>query len=716
MNEALQRLIEARHHDPFEVLGRHYDAQGMVWRSFLPWAREAWFQNGPALSRAHEAGLFEWRGPAEALPAHPVLCWRDDQGTEHAAADPYSFPPLLGELDLHLFAEGRHWQLWRVLGAHPHAVNGIAGVRFAVWAPNAVRISVVGDFNHWNGRCHPMRNRGSSGVWELFIPGLTAGAHYKYEILSREHALRLKADPFGQWFELRPATASRIPSASAHPWQDGAWMSRRAHHDWLHAPMAIYELHAGSWRRATDGGYAHWRDLARELPPYVRGLGFTHIELLPVMEHPFDGSWGYQTTGYFAPTSRHGEPDDFRAFVDACHQQGLGVILDWTPAHFPRDDHALAAFDGSALYEHADPQRGEHPDWGTLIFNYGRHEVRNFLLASALYWLEDMHVDGLRVDAVASMLYLDYSRQEGQWSPNVHGGRENLEAIAFLRELNVVAHARAPGARIIAEESTAWPQVTRPVDHGGLGFSMKWNMGWMHDSLSYFSHAPIHRAWHHQHLTFGQLYAYTENFVLPFSHDEVVHGKGSLLGRMPGDPWQQFANLRLLLAWQWFYPGKKLLFMGQEFAQGGEWNHDRALDWWLLDAAPHRGVQALVHDLNHHYATLPALHAHDFEPQGFEWIDCNDAEHSVLVFLRRAGAHCGVCVFNFTPVPRQGFRIGLPQPGAWRAALNTDAACYGGSDFPAITLAQSEDRPWMERPWSLGLNLPPLGALLLVPA
>jgi len=590
-------------------------------------------------------------------------------------------------------------------------------VLFAVWAPSAERVSVVGDFNNWDGRAHPMRVRGGSGVWELFIPGVSAHAYYKYEIRNREHgSIHLKTDPYGQAFELRPGTASVIQRPGSHSWNDRRWMESRAERSWLQAPMSVYEVHLGSWQRDERGQFLNYRQLAEWLVNYVKETGFTHIELLPVTEHPFDGSWGYQTTGYFAPTSRFGNPDDFRFFVDYCHQNDVGIILDWAPGHFPKDDFALARFDGTTLYEHEDPRRGEHRDWGTLIFNYGRNEVRNFLLSSAIYWLEEMHIDGLRVDAVASMLYLDYSRDPGDWIPNEYGGHENLDAIRFLRHLNEVSHARQPGSMIIAEESTAWPQVTRPVDAGGLGFSMKWNMGWMHDTLQYMSREAIHRKFHHHQLTFGLLYAFGENFVLPFSHDEVVHGKGSMLNKMSGDSWQRFANLRLLYSFMFTYPGKKLLFMGNEYGQYAEWNFDAGLDWHLMQNPRHSGLKQLVHDLNQLYRQEAALHQYDFQSEGFQWIDCNDAEHSMLSYCRYGVDHMAVVVLNFTPVPRHGYRLGVPEEGEYRLRLNSDAGFYQGSDMPVHGGCFSQPIAWMNQPCSIVMDVPPLAGLIFTKA
>ncbi len=714
----LLRLVEGRHHDPFEVLGRHPEGDGVRFRALLPRTRQAFLLEGMRpLHRRAGTDLFEWRGRAEDLPEHPRLLRVDEDHGEQAFHDPYSFGPQLPDFDLHLFAEGRHFHAYRLLGARPHAVDGIPGALFAVWAPNAERVSVVGDFNGWDGRCHPMRVRSGQGVWELFIPGLGAGDLYKFEIRSRtDGSVFVKTDPYGQAFELRPRTAARVPAPPAAPWGDQAWMARRRDHDWQHAPMSIYEVHLGSWQRDAEGGFLDYRTLARKLVEYARWMGFTHLELLPVTEFPYDPSWGYQATGYYAPTSRFGTPEDFRHFVDHCHSHGIGVILDWVPAHFPKDAHALARFDGTALYEHEDPRLGEHQDWSTLIFNYGRNEVRNFLLSSALYWLEEFHLDGLRVDAVASMLYLDYSRREGEWIPNRHGGRENLEAIAFLQQASQVLHQECPGILTIAEESTSWPQVSRPTYVGGLGFDLKWNMGWMNDTLRYAGHDPVHRAYHHDLLTFSMLYAFAENFVLPFSHDEVVHGKGSMLGRMPGDPWQRFANLRALYVYQFVHPGKKLLFMGTEFGQAAEWNSAAALDWPLLEQPLHRGLQLLVRDLNGLYRDCPALHRFEFEWQGFEWIDCHDARQSVLCFLRRAGDEIAVVVANFTPVPRSGYRIGVPRPGRYAEVLNSDSAHYGGSNLGnGDRELWTEAQPWMGRPWSLVLTLPPLAVVVLRP-
>ncbi len=711
--EDLKRIVEARHHDPFSVLGRHPEANGIVVRVYRPGAASVVIAEGNrTMERIPNSDLFEWRGAETDVPSRYRLIWRDHRNIEHLAYDPYCFPPQLPDLDLYLFGEGKHWHAYRFLGSHPKTVEGVGGVVFAVWAPNAERVSVVGDFNEWDGRVYPMRVRGGSGVWELFVPGIAPGALYKFEIRNRNSGMVfLKSDPYGQRFELRPGTASIVPEDKEAQWNDAEWIQRRAEWDWMHEPMSIYEVHLGSWQRGWEGEFLNYRELAHQLVPYLTDLGFTHIELLPITEHPFDPSWGYQATGYYAPTSRFGSPDDFRYFVDFCHQHNLGVLLDWVPAHFPKDAHGLARFDGEPVYEHADPRKGEHLDWSTLIYNFGRYEVKNFLLSSALYWIEEFHLDGLRVDAVASMLYLDYSRDE--WIPNIYGGRENLEAIDFLRELNTVAHGQHPWVLIVAEESTAWPQVTRPTYVGGLGFSVKWNMGWMNDTLSYISQEPVHRKYHHDKLTFSMLYAFTENFLLPFSHDEVVHGKGSMLNKMPGDEWQRFANLRLLYTYMFTHPGKKLLFMGTEFAQGTEWDSSRVLDWYVLQYDFHRGVKELVKDLNRLYRTHPALHQRDFDGSGFEWIDCHDADQSILTYLRVGESEFLAFGVNFTPVPRQGYRIGVPKAGPYQEVLNSDARQYGGSGLVNGGTLQAEKVPWMGRPYSLVITLPPLGGLAL---
>ena len=673
------------------------------------------------MTRIHPAGIFE--GPlAEGAQDYRFEADYANGGAPitYRYADPYGSWPTLGDLDLHLFTEGNHRRLWEMLGAHPREHGGLTGVSFAVWAPNARAVRVVGDWNYWDGRVHPMRALGAAGVWELFIPGVEPGSRYKYELVAADGSVILKTDPMAFAMEVPPGTASVVVGEGGYEWGDDTWMSQRAVTDGLRSPMAVYELHLGSWRHGEGDKPLTYRELAEQLPDYVADLGFTHVEMLPVAEHPFTGSWGYQVSGYYAPTARFGSPDDFRILVDALHQRGIGVILDWVPAHFPRDAFALARFDGTALYEHSDPRQGEHPDWGTLVFNFGRNEVRNFLVANALYWIEQFHIDGLRVDAVASMLYLDYSRKAGEWVPNRFGGRENLEAVAFLKEVNEVVFGLHPGATVIAEESTAWPGVSRPTYLGGLGFGYKWNMGWMHDTLDYFHHDPVHRRYHHGELTFGLLYAWSENFILPLSHDEVVHGKGSLLNKMPGDRWQQLANLRALYAWMWAHPGKQLLFMGAELGVEREWNHDAQLDWWILEHWDgHRRLRDMLRDLNRVYREHGALWQADVEPEGFEWIDANDGEQSVLSFLRRghdrSAGDVVACVANLTPLPRYGYRMGLPVPGRWTELLNSDAADWGGSGIGNMGAVEAEEAPWHGQRWSAAITLPPLGVLWLAP-
>jgi len=713
----LEALLAARHGDPFAVLGPHQDRHGRLWvHALLPGARrveavDAGDGAPPVELPARIAGLY-FEAPIGSPRRYRLrVQWMHGETTE--SADPYAFASSLGEQDLHFLGEGTHGQPWQVMGAQPMTLDGVAGTRFAVWAPNASRVSVVGDFNGWDGRRHPMRVHHGVGIWEIFLPQVAAGDRYKFEIRTRDgRILPLKSDPYAFAAELRPACASVVaaPAARTLP----AARSAVNRHD---APMAIYEVHLGSWRRREDGSFLDWDQLAAELPAYAADLGFTHLELLPVAEHPFDGSWGYQVTGLFAPTARFGAPDGFGRFVDACHEHGLGVIVDWVPAHFPSDPHGLVRFDGSALYEHADPREGWHRDWDTLIYNFGRTEVRNFLIGNALYWLRRWGVDGLRVDAVASMLYRDYSREAGDWIPNAFGGRENLEAIDFLKRLNEAVGREAPGCFTVAEESTAWPGVSRPTSAGGLGFHYKWNMGWMHDTLKFISRAPVHRRWHHNELTFSLLYAFHENFVLPLSHDEVVHGKGSLLGKTPGDRWQQFANLRLLLAYMWLHPGKKLLFMGGEFGQWREWDHDRALDWHLLRQPEHRGLQSLVRDLNRLYASRPALHRRDHGGDGFEWIDADDAEHSTLAFLRKDGAGgCLLAACNFTPVPRLSHRLGAPRPGLWREVFNSDSQHYAGTNLGnGAGAIAAEPIGAHGRPHSLRIVLPPLALVVFEP-
>ncbi len=721
LEQELDNILAARHGDPFSVLGVHEDAQQRFWlRAFLPGAAQLTVLDARSgaplalLEPRHPDGFFEGLLPVAARPDYRLqVVWAD--GNTSIVDDPYRFPPVLGEMDVWLMGEGSHLRPYEVLGATQRVMEGVAGTSFAVWAPNASRVSVVGDFNHWDGRRHPMRLRRECGVWEIFLPGVGAGAHYKYELRSRDgQVLPLKADPYALQAELRPATASvvaRMPSVAP------ASEQRKAANA-LDAPMSIYEVHLGSWRRKPEEGdrFLNWDELAGTLVPYARDMGFTHLELLPVSDHPFDGSWGYQPVSMFAPTSRFGDAPGFRRFVDRCHAEGLGVLLDWVPAHFPSDSHGVANFDGTHLYEYADPREGFHQDWNTLIYNFGRTEVCNFLVANALFWLERYNVDGLRVDAVASMLYRDYSRKAGEWVPNAQGGRENLEAIGFLRRMNEVVGVERPQAVTLAEESTAFPSVSRPTYTGGLGFHYKWNMGWMHDTLAYMAHDPVHRKFHHGEMTFGLVYAFNENFVLPISHDEVVHGKGSLLNKMPGDRWQKFANLRAYLGFMFGHPGKKLLFMGCEFAQEREWNHDHSLDWHLLGDPHHEGVQRLVHDLNHLYRDTPALYQRDFDGSGFEWISHDDAERSVLSFIRRGvdGGTAIVVLCNFTPTVQRSYRVGVPHVGVYRERINTDSSHYGGSNvgapFGEITARSFGSHG---KPCSIEVDLPPLATVIL---
>ena len=730
-SEDIERLIRAEHWDPFCVLGPHtVTANGKratLVRAFLPEAVEAYLLPGDqgtkpvAMTSMHAEGLFEATVPPMGEKPRYRLRVTDRRGGVTERHDPYAYPPLLSDFDLHLFGEGRLHRAYEILGAHLHTVDDVAGVRFAVWAPNALRVSVVGDFNGWDGRRHPMRSRGATGLWELFIPDIPEGSNYKYEIRPRDHDVPfLKADPYAFAAELRPKTASIVRDISRYRWGDQHWMAARANRDPLSGPLSIYEVHLGSWMRVPEEGsrWLTYRELAERLIPYAKDMGYTHLELMPVTEHPFDGSWGYQTTGYYAPTSRYGSPEEFMAFVDAAHQAGIGVIMDWAPAHFPDDPHGLDRFDGTHLYDHQDPFQGFHPDWHSRIFNYGRPEVRAFLLNSALFWLDRYHIDALRVDAVASMLYLDYARKPGEWIPNRFGGNENLEAIEFLTEFNIVIHREYPGVLTIAEESTAWPGVSRPTYAGGLGFSLKWNLGWMHDMLDYFGHEPVHRKYHQHHITFGLLYAFTENFVLVLSHDEVVHRKKALLDKMPGDTWQRFANLRALYGYLYGHPGKKMLFMGGEFGQWSEWSHDDSLPWHLCQHEPHLGLQRYVRDLNRLHRNEPALHQADFDWTGFQWIDYNDGEQSAIAFMRKARdqANFVVCVCNFTPVPRHGYRIGVPAPGWYRELLNSDAAFYGGSNVGNWGGVQAEPTPWHGLPYSLSLTLPPLAVLFLKPS
>jgi 1,4-alpha-glucan branching enzyme len=731
--EEIELLVRAEHSDPFHILGAHAVTvngnPAVAIRAFMPEAAKAWvLRNTGAgaapeqreLTRIHPDGFFELVFPGESQVFAYRLRVKDHEGYEWDFEDPYRFPPVLTDFDLHLMGEGTHYKKYEHMGAHLRELEGVRGVAFALWAPNAKRVSVAGNFNKWDGRRHPMRVRGGSGIWELFVPDLSEGETYKYEIKSHYNDfLGLKADPYAFSSEVRPKTASLVADINRYQWHDAEWMANRPARQGLEAPISTYEVHLGSWRRVPeeDNRMLTYRELAHQLVEYVRQTGFTHIELLPVMEHPLDESWGYQVTGYFAPTSRHGSPEDFMYFVDYCHQNGIGVILDWVPAHFPTDAHGLAYFDGTHLYEHADPRRGEHKDWGTRIFNFGRNEVRNFLWTSALFWLEKYHIDGLRVDAVASMLYLDYSRKAGEWIPNQYGGNEDLDAISFIKRFNELAHERHPGVLTIAEESTAWPGVSRPTYVGGLGFSLKWNMGWMHDTLLYFSKDPIHRRFHHNNLTFSLLYAFNENFVLVLSHDEVVHGKKSLLSKMPGDTWQQFANLRSLYAYLYAHPGKKLLFMGGEFGQWIEWNSNASLDWNLLDYEPHRRLKQMMADLNALYRAEPALFEVDFNYPGFDWIDFHDADHSIIAFVRRPRERSRylVVICNFTPIPQYHYRVGVPEACFHREALNTDATQYGGSGLTNQPGIHAAPMPWQSQPCSLELTLPPLGVVILKP-
>jgi 1,4-alpha-glucan branching enzyme len=709
----IDRLVAREHHDPHALLGAHPSPSGgVVVRALRPMAESVVVQPfGLELERVHPSGLFEGVIEDATLPLDYELEVTYPGANTFTVQDPYRFAPTLTDLDEHLFREGRHEQLWTKMGAHVREIDGATGTSFAVWAPAARSVAVVGDFNYWEGLLHPMRALGGSGIWELFIPGVVEGAHYKYEIRQQNSELKQKADPFAFETELPPETGS-IVHRSTYEWTDGEYLAKRRHGPPLDRPMSVYEVHLGSWRLnpLEDNRSLSYVELADELAAYVSDLGFTHIELLPVMGHPFSGSWGYQVTSYYAPTPRYGTPDEFREFVDRMHAHGIGVILDWVPAHFPRDDWALARFDGTALYEHQDPQRGSHPEWGTLIFNYGRNEVRNFLVANAMYWAREFHADGIRVDAVASMLYLDYSRKDGEWTPNQFGGREDLEAVAFLKELNEVLHRDEPGVISAAEESTAWPGVSRPTYLGGLGFGFKWNMGWMHDTLGYFEEDPIHRRYHHHELTFSLVYAFTENFILPLSHDEVVHGKGSLIDKMAGDRWQKMANLRSLYAYMWAHPGKKLLFMGQEFAQNAEWSAERSLDWHLLEHGEHAGMQSLVRDINRVYRKTPALWEVDFDGRGFYWIEPNDADANVLAFARVGedpSADILVCICNLSPVP--------PSGGRWVERFNSDSSYYGGTDTGNLGGVESEPLGWHGQSCSAEITLPPLGVVWLVP-
>jgi 1,4-alpha-glucan branching enzyme len=716
--DEVDQIVRGQYANPFAILGLQQPHGIWVLRTFIPHAQKvvAYTRDGQELGelkRRDDAGFFE--GPVKIDRHQPIRYRASNAGGEWDVFDPYSFGPVLGPMDDYYIGEGTHLRLFDKLGAHAIEFEGVNGVHFAVWAPNARRVSVVGPFNDWDGRRHPMRNRFETGVWEVFIPTIGPGTIYKFEIVGPDGKLvPLKADPFARQSELRPRTASVVADPSSFPWTDQKYLEARAKKDWRRTPMSIYEAHLGSWRKRADGSFMSYEQLAEQLVPYVKDLGFTHIELLPVSEHPYDPSWGYQPTGLYAPTARFGDPRAFKHFVDTAHKAGLGVILDWVPAHFPTDEHGLAYFDGTALYEHADPRQGYHPDWNTAIYNFGRKEVSSFLVNNALYWLEEFHIDGLRVDAVASMLYLDYSRQQGQWVPNQFGGNHNLEAVEFLKRVNTEVYRAHPGAFMIAEESTAWSGVSAPTFAGGLGFGFKWNMGFMNDTLRYMSRSPVHRRYHHNDMTFAALYAFSENYVLPLSHDEVVHGKGSLLAKMPGDDWQQFASLRAYYAFMWGWPGKKLLFMGQEFAQREEWNEAKGLDWWLLDASMHEGVRRLIGDLNAAYRDLPALHGRDNEPDGFEWLIGNDHANSVFAWTRRSnGSSPVVVIANMTPVPRDNYRVPMPKAGKWSERVNTDAGWYGGTNTgnQGKVVAHASEGDWM--PAYADFYLPPLATLIL---
>jgi len=725
--EELRSLVEVNHRSPHQLLGMHPlgDGSGLVVRALLPDAAKVEAhpvheKSKPVipLERIPNTDIFEGATTAaNRVYAYDLVITGKDKRTRRTR-DAYSFLPTLGEADLYLFGKGDERRIYEKLGGQLRTIDGVHGTSFAVWAPNAGRVSVVGDFNGWDGRFHTMRSLGPSGVWEIFIPGVGEGAHYKFEIRNLHGHVVLKTDPYGFFFETAPKNAAIVWNTRKFKWTDDAWLEQRRARDPLRSPMSIYEVHIGSWRKKSASESFGYRELAGLLVQYLKQTGFTHVEFLPVAEHAYYPSWGYQVTGFYAPTSRYGTPEDFRFLVNALHEAGIGVLVDWVPAHFPRDDWALAHFDGTALYEHEDPRKGAHQDWGTLIFNYGRHEVSNFLTANALFWCDQFHIDGLRVDAVASMLYLDYSRKEGEWVPNQYGGRENLEAIDFLRKFNHITHVEFPGVITIAEESTAWPLVTRPPYLGGLGFSFKWNMGWMHDTLNYFSFDPVYRKYHQNDLTFAMLYHHHENFILPLSHDEVVHGKRSLLGRMPGDDWQRFANLRALLAYQWLFPGKKLMFMGGEIGQSHEWNANGEVDWWLLDAGPyHRGVQRLIEDLNKLYTCEPGLWQGDYDLSGFYWVDASDHDSSVLSFVRQNADRTSelIVVVNLTPVPRPRYRVGLPRPGKWREVFNSDAAIYGGGNVGSMGSVLSEDVNWHNQSYSAELTLPPLGLVAFGP-
>jgi 1,4-alpha-glucan branching enzyme len=728
LKDQIKLIVNANHWDPFQVLGNHIvekdGEKAVAIRAFLPEAQEAWVIDLKSkklyqMNRIHKNGFFEAIIPErkDVFPYQIRIESYDGEAFEFY--DPYSFMPVLTDFDLHLFGEGSHYKTYEKLGAHVMEINVIKGVHFAVWAPNARRVSVIGDFNRWDGRRHPMRVLGSSGIWEIFIPGLKEGEVYKFQIKSKKKQILEKADPYAFYSEIRPKSASIVHDINKYQWNDAAWMKSRQKKNWFESPISIYEVHLGSWMRAPeeDNRYLTYRELAERLIRYLKEMGYTHIELLPVTEHPLDASWGYQTIGYFAATSRHGKPNDFMYFVDKCHQNNIGVILDWVPAHFPTDGHGLGFFDGTCLYEHEDPRKGFHPDWGTKIFNYGRKEVKNFLISNALFWCEKYHIDGLRVDAVASMLYLDYSRKEGEWIPNMFGGRENLEAIDFIKSFNEIVHQHYPGILTIAEESTAWGGVSKPVYLGGLGFSFKWNMGWMNDTLEYFTKDPVHRKYHHNNLTFSLLYAFSENFILVLSHDEVVHGKYSMLSKMPGDMWQKFANLRLLYGFMFSHPGKKLSFMGGELGQWDEWNHDKSIDWHLLRFTPHKCLQKFVMDLNHIYKSESSLSEVDFHYQGFEWIDFRDSDNSTISFMRKAKDTNDLLIIacNFTPVPRMDYRIGVPVNSLYKEILNSDSQIYWGSNMGNAGGVNAEKTPWHGKPYSIKITLPPLAIVIFKP-
>jgi len=732
--DAVGALVHGHHENPFEILGPHpvesHGRKALAVRAFLPQAEQVWLVDGQqnlrqSMRQIHPAGLYEGLHSAQdgasvrAGGSPYQFQFTDKAGGRHTMHDPYAFDPLLTDYDLHLIGEVQHWLSYERLGAHLREVNGVTGVNFAVWAPDAQGVSIVGDFNSWEAKRHPMRKHIPSGVWELFIPGLTTGTLYKFAVKNKWGHTVEKCDPYGFAAEVPPRTANLVTNLDTYTWNDSNWMAERVERNGLNAPVSIYELHLGSWRRdpANPDRWLSYNEIAPQLVEYCQKMGFTHVELMPVSEHPFTGSWGYQTVGYFAATSRYGTPQDLMFLIDTLHQAGIGVIIDWVPAHFPKDDHGLRQFDGTALYEHADPRQGEHPDWGTMIFNYGRNEVKNFLLSNGLFWLDKYHIDGLRVDAVASMIYLDYSRNEGEWIPNRYGGRENLEAIDFLKQFNEEVHQQYPGVLTIAEESTAWTGVSRPTYLGGLGFSLKWNMGWMNDTLRYMRKEAIHRKYHHDELTFSLIYAFTENFVLPFSHDEVVHGKGSMLDQMPGDLWQKFANLRMLYGYMWTHPGKKLLFMGGEFGQWQEWNYNESLQWHLLQWESHQGMQNYVAHLNHLYRSEPALYEVDFDHTGFEWVDCHNHEDSVLAYIRRAKNRDDFVIVanNFTPVPRMNYKLGVPHAGWYREISNSDSTYFGGSDLGngGGVMAKAEESHG--RPASLTITLPPLSTLVFKP-